>query len=94
MLAFNFHVSWMVTLSCLPYHFYFIFLAETQNQSKKFLATKGMMAVLVLGVAVIMVLLVSSFLFIRMKMKGNQTYIFMVHFKLSIQCLCLGHRLT
>ena len=52
------------------------------------------MAVLVVGAAVIMVLLVSSFWFLRKKMKGNQTKILMVYFKPSIQCLCLGHGLT
>ena len=71
-----------------------IFLAENQKQSKGFLAKKGMMAVLVVWAAVIMVLLVSSFWFLRKKMKGNQTKILMVYFKPSIQCLCLGHGLT
>lgn len=75
--------------------FYFIYLlAENEKQSKGFLAKKGMMAVLVVGAAVIMVLLVSSFWFLRKKMKGNQTKILMVHCKPSIQCLCVGHRLT
>ncbi|RVW13886.1 G-type lectin S-receptor-like serine/threonine-protein kinase RKS1 [Vitis vinifera] len=48
-----------------------ITLAENQKQSKGFLAKKGMMAVLVVGAAVIMVLLVSSFWFLRKKMKGR-----------------------
>ncbi|KAJ9690200.1 hypothetical protein PVL29_012719 [Vitis rotundifolia] len=48
-----------------------ITLAENQKQSKGFLAKKGMMAVLVVGAAVIMVLFVSSFWFLRKKMKGR-----------------------
>ncbi|KAL6333446.1 hypothetical protein AAG906_028631 [Vitis piasezkii] len=48
-----------------------ITLAENQKQSKGFLAKKGMMAVLVVGATVIMVLLVSTFWFLRKKMKGR-----------------------
>ena len=62
----------MVSLSDLFYNL-LCFLAEIQKQSKGFLAKKGMTAVLVVGAAVIMVLLVSSFLFLRKKMKGNRT---------------------
>ena len=62
----------MASLSYLLYHL-LCFLAEIQKRSKGFLAKKGMMAFLVVGVVVIMVLLVSSFLFLRKKMKGNQT---------------------
>ena len=50
-----------------------MFLGEIQKRSKGFLAKKGMMAVLVVGAAVLMVLLVSTFLFLNEKMKGNQT---------------------
>ena len=63
----------MVSLLDLLCFFSVNFLAEIQKQSKGFLAKKGMMTVLVVGAAVIMVLLVSSFLFLRKKMKGNQT---------------------
>ena len=62
----------MVSLSDLLYHL-LCFLAEIQKRSKGFLAKKGMMAVLAVGAAVIMVLLLTSFLFLRKKMKGNQT---------------------
>ncbi|KAJ9690211.1 hypothetical protein PVL29_012725 [Vitis rotundifolia] len=48
-----------------------ITLAENQKQSKGFLAKKGMIAVLVVGATVIMVLLVSTFWFLRKKMKGR-----------------------
>ncbi|RVW67532.1 G-type lectin S-receptor-like serine/threonine-protein kinase RKS1 [Vitis vinifera] len=47
------------------------FNSENQKQSKGFLAKKGMMAVLVVGATVIMVLLVSTFWFLRKKMKGR-----------------------
>ena len=66
-----------------------IFLAENQKQSKGFLAKKGMMAVLVVGAAVIMVLLVSSF-WLRKKMEGNQTKILMVHLSLLSNVCFLG----
>nr|CAN68399.1 hypothetical protein VITISV_007897 [Vitis vinifera] len=49
-----------------------ITLAENQKQSKGFLAKKGMMAILVVGATVIMILLVSTFWFLRKKMKGRR----------------------
>ncbi|KAL6333812.1 hypothetical protein AAG906_028998 [Vitis piasezkii] len=48
-----------------------ITLAENQKQSKGFLAKKGMMAVLVVGATVIMVLLISTYWFLRKKMKDS-----------------------
>ena len=48
------------------------------------------MAVLVVGAAVIMVLLVSSFWFLRKKMEGNQTKILMVHLNLLSNVCVLG----
>uniref|UniRef100_F6I1Y9 non-specific serine/threonine protein kinase n=1 Tax=Vitis vinifera TaxID=29760 RepID=F6I1Y9_VITVI len=56
--------------------------SENQKQSKGFLAKKGMMAILVVGATVIMILLVSTFWFLRKKMKGNQTKILMAHLSL------------
>ena len=47
------------------------------------------MAVLVVGAAVIMVLLVSSF-WLRKKMEGNQTKILMVHLNLLSNVCVLG----
>ncbi|CBI38300.3 unnamed protein product, partial [Vitis vinifera] len=55
---------------------------DTRWQSKGFLAKKGMMAILVVGATVIMILLVSTFWFLRKKMKGNQTKILMAHLSL------------
>ena len=48
------------------------------------------MAVLVVGATVIMVLLVSTFWFLRKKMKGNQTKILMVHLSLLSNVCVLG----
>uniref|UniRef100_F6H801 non-specific serine/threonine protein kinase n=1 Tax=Vitis vinifera TaxID=29760 RepID=F6H801_VITVI len=62
-----------------------ITLAENQKQSKGFLAKKGMMAVLVVGATVIMVLLISTYWFLRKKMKGNQKKNSYGSFKPSIQ---------
>ncbi|CBI23406.3 unnamed protein product, partial [Vitis vinifera] len=50
-----------------------------------FLAKKGMMAVLVVGATVIMVLLISTYWFLRKKMKGNQKKNSYGSFKPSIQ---------
>ena len=74
----------------MMFFFSCIFLAENQKQSKGFLAKKGMVAVLVVGATVIMVLLVSTFWFLRKKMKGNQTKILMVHLSLLSNVCVLG----
>ena len=76
--------------SFMMFFFSCIFLAENQKQSKGFLAKKGMMAVLVVGATVIMVLLVSTFWFLRKKMEGNQTKILMVHLNLLSNVCVLG----
>ena len=76
--------------SFMMFFFSCIFLAENQKQSKGFLPKKGMVAVLVVGATVIMVLLVSTFWFLRKKMKGNQTKILMVHLSLLSNVCVLG----
>ena len=76
--------------SFMMFFFSCIFLAENQKQSKGFLAKKGMMAVLVVGATVIMILLVSTFWFLRKKMKGNQTKILMAHLSLLSNVCVLG----
>ena len=74
----------------MMFFFSCIFLAENQKQSKGFLAKKGMMAILVVGATVIMILLVSTFWFLRKKMKGNQTKILMAHLSLLSNVCVLG----
>ena len=68
----------IVSLSDLSNHFlclkmvnFCFFIAEIQRKSKGFLSKKGTVAVFVVGAAVMMVLLVSSFLLLRKKLKGN-----------------------